>query len=283
MLRRGSETSSLTMALRTAEVLFKDRRASTLSETAGGGTRFAYGPDWAEDIACCLPAIRREHEWPRGLHPVFEHLGPEGWLRERQARVAHVVADDDLGLLLRYGADCIGAISMRPPPGAGPTGLITEATASPGRTVSGIQKKLLVSRAGPKTRFEPAAAEGPALHIAKFNSERLSTLVRNEALSLRWTAAVLGAGEVNAFETAFIPAVDDVAQPDLLQERRIVDGGAAGDLQQAGRDTPGVPEQEEPDPVPDPAPDQASRSFLLLFFKKEALPCFLPTGPRHAA
>lgn len=199
------------MALRTAEILFKGLPAGTLTETAGGGTRFAYGPDWAEDIACCLPVTRREHEWAQGLHPFFQHLGPEGWLREQQARVAHVVEEDDLGLLLRYGADCIGAVSVKPPKGVEPPAAITEATASPGRTVSGIQKKLLVARAGPKEPFQPAAAEGLALYIAKFNSERITTLVRNEAISLRWSAAVLGAREVNTFELAYIPVVNEQA------------------------------------------------------------------------
>ena len=199
------------MALRTADVLFKDQPAGTLTETASGGTRFVYLSDWSEDIGCCLPVGRREHEWASGLHPFFQHLGPEGWLREQQARVAHVVEEDDLGLLLRYGADCIGAVSVEPPQGTAPATTITEATASPGRTVSGIQKKLLVTRAGSKGPFQPAAADGIAPFIAKFNSERIPTLVRNEALALRWSAAVLGAREVNAFTLAPIAIIDEPA------------------------------------------------------------------------
>ena len=199
------------MELRSAEILFKGRLAGILVETAGGGTRFTYEQNWTRDIACCLPVTRREHEWERGLNPFFEHLAPEGWLREQQARVAHVVEEDDLGLLLRYGADCIGAVSIEPPQTEEPAAIITEATASPGRTVSGIQKKLLVSRAGPKESFQPAALNGPVLYIAKFNSERITTLVRNEALSLRWSAAVLGAREVNSFVLADIPHVNELA------------------------------------------------------------------------
>ena len=76
------------MALREANILFKEQSAGKLAETAGGGTRFTYAPGWDEDIACCFPTTRREHEWPQGLHPFFQHLGPEGWLREQQARVA---------------------------------------------------------------------------------------------------------------------------------------------------------------------------------------------------
>jgi HipA-like protein len=105
--------------LRKAEILFKDEVAGTFEETAGGGTRFVYGADWKTPIACCLRVLRREHEWPRGVHPFFQQLGPEGWLREEQARVAHIDEEDDFGLLLRYGADCIGAVGFRRPEGAG--------------------------------------------------------------------------------------------------------------------------------------------------------------------
>jgi serine/threonine-protein kinase HipA len=197
------------MTPRKADVLYKGKPAGTLTETVSGGTRFSYRPGWDEDIACCFPAVRREYEWERGLHPFFQHLGPEGWLREQQARVAHIVEEDDLGLLLRYGVDCIGAVGIQPPGTADPVPEIVEVTANPGRTVSGIQKKLLVVKEG--GGFRPAKADDPALHLAKFNSERIGTLVRNEALSLRWSAAVLGAREVNAFVLAHVAAVEEAA------------------------------------------------------------------------
>ncbi|HXT82162.1 MAG TPA: HipA domain-containing protein, partial [Acetobacteraceae bacterium] len=177
----------------------KGEIAGTIEETAGGGSRFTYAAGWRDSIACCFPSSRREYEWEQGLDPFFQHLGPEGWLREQQARLGHIAEEDDLGLLLRYGADCIGAVGVRPTgePLAGRETRFVEATANPGRTISGIQKKLLVVRAG--GRFVPADPTGPAPYIAKFNSDRLGTLVRNEALSLRWTAAVLGPAEVNTF------------------------------------------------------------------------------------
>ncbi|AEH82451.1 type II toxin-antitoxin system HipA family toxin [Sinorhizobium meliloti] len=199
------------MALRSANILFKDETAGTLVETANGGTRFAYHSDWNKgNIACCFPSTQREHEWKVGLHPFFQHLGPEGWLREQQARSAHIVEEDDLGLLLRYGADCIGAVSIRPPDDAAQLPEITEATVSPGRTVSGVQKKLLVTK-DDENRFVPASATGSALYIAKFNSDRIDNLVRNELLSLRWTAAVLGEREVTGFTASLTAVVDETA------------------------------------------------------------------------
>lgn len=197
------------MNLREAEVLFKDDVAGRLEETANGGTRFTYGATWQLPIACCFPAERREHEWGQGLHPFFQHLGPEGWLRERQARVAHIADEDDFGLLLRYGADCIGAVGIRragAPTGAEP---LTEAASNQGRTVSGVQRKLLVVKAG--QGFLPAGPTGLAPYIAKFNSEVHPTLVRNESLALRWAAAVLGKEEVTAFSTGNVTSLNETA------------------------------------------------------------------------
>ena len=201
------------MTIRTAQVLFKDQPAGTLQETTGGGTRFTYGPKWQTQIACSLPILQREHEWAQGVHPFFQHLGPEGWLREKQARVGHIPEEDDFGLLLRYGADCIGAVGVCPLPGAEAqdAAQVAEVTASPGRTISGIQRKLLVIKEG--AAFTPAGPKGFAPYIAKFNSEsaRVGSLVRNESLSLRWSAELLGKEEVNTFVVDTVAVLNETA------------------------------------------------------------------------
>jgi serine/threonine-protein kinase HipA len=199
------------MALRKAEILFKDQPAGTLEETASGGSRFTYTSKWQTQIACSLSILQREHESAQGLHPFFQHLGPEGWLRERQARVGHIAEEDDFGLLLRYGLDCIGAVGVRPPPGTAATDTppVTEVTASPGRTISGIQRKLLVVKDGKS--FTPAGPKGLAPYIAKFNSERVGSLVRNEQLSLRWSAELLGQKEINAFAVGTVSVLNETA------------------------------------------------------------------------
>ena len=213
------------MELRKADVLFNDRPAGTLEETVNGGSRFIYAPNWQTEIACAFPIAQREHEWPLGLHPFFEGLGPEGWLREKQARSAHINEEDDFGLLLRYGADCIGAVGVRPQAGDTPNLVpITERTANPRRTLSGVQKKLLVVKDG--DHYTPAGPDGPAPYIAKFNStnENHQDLVRNENLSLRWTAALLGKDEVTAFGLGQVALLNESA---LIVTRfdRTKDGG----------------------------------------------------------
>ncbi|AWK84875.1 type II toxin-antitoxin system HipA family toxin [Azospirillum thermophilum] len=200
-------------AERSAEILFKDRPVGVLLETPDGGTRFVYGPDVTETIACALPVATREHGWPAGLHPVFQHLGPEGWLREKQARAGRVEEEDDFGLLLRYGRDCIGAIGIRPVQPITPSGwggdAETRAATVGGRTVSGVQKKLLAYHDG--DRYLPAEADGPATHIAKYNGQSEPTLVRNELLSLRLARDVLGAKQVTAFDRGFVAGLDEPA------------------------------------------------------------------------
>jgi len=202
----------MTDNVRTAKVSFKDQIAGRLEETAAGGTRFIYHKEWSQTIACCLPVARREHEWDLGLHPFFQNLGTEGWLRERQARVAHISEEDDFGLLLRHGGDCIGAVSVLPENGL--AALATpdsEAVTNPGRTISGVQRKLLVVRDESANAYRPAGPTGPAPFIAKFNSQDLPTLVRNENLSLRWATAVLGPDEVTAFELGSVAELDETA------------------------------------------------------------------------
>jgi serine/threonine-protein kinase HipA len=198
---------------RSADILFKDQAVGVLYETPQGGTRFVYSPDAVDTIACALPVGQREHAWPTGLHPFFQHLGPEGWLREKQARAGRVEEEDDFGLLLRYGQDCIGAVGISAiEPVATPSGSAdaeTKAAVAGKRTVSGVQKKLLAfHRDG---QYHPAEAEGPATHIAKYNGQSDTTLVRNELLSLRLARDVLGTKQDTEFETAVVAGIDELA------------------------------------------------------------------------
>ena len=195
---------------REAQVTFKDKAAGRLEETVSGGSRFVYHESWTTPIACCFPVTRREHEWPAGLHPFFQHLGAEGWLRDQRARIDHTPVEDDFGLLVRYGADCIGAVGVLPVGEAATTPFANEA-ANPGRTVSGVQRKLLLLRDEAANAYRPAGSSGPAPYIAKFNSPDLTSLVRNEFLSLRWASDVLGKDEVTEFRLDQVAGLDEQA------------------------------------------------------------------------
>ena len=198
---------------------YKGQRAGLLSEV-GDDTRFVYDAGWTQPIACALPVATREHFWRGGLIPFFEHLGPEGWLRGRQARAGGTPDQDDFGLLLNYGADCIGAVGIVPPDGAhvhplADADAIEAAATAAGRTLSGVQKKWLVFR--DQGGFRPSTRlSDPVTHIAKFNREDLPSLVQNEDLSLRLAREVLG---VDAVTAAAVGTVRGEAGIALIVER----------------------------------------------------------------
>lgn len=192
--------------LRTCQVTYKDQVAGELAETPSGGTRFAYSEGWKErSIACTFPIHQRIFECTRGLHPFFQNLCPEGWLRDGQAKAGRITDDrDDFGFLLRFGKDCIGAVGIVGSSDQSSSLVQDEVAASIGahKTVSGVQKKLLAYNEDGK--FHASADGKPASHIAKFNTDRLPTLVQNEYKSSRLAQKVLGESFVTKFELATI-------------------------------------------------------------------------------
>ena len=206
--------------LRYAQIRFKDRIAGHLQEMPDGGSVFEYRADFGETIACALPRERDRHVWESGLHPFFEHLGPEGWLRNRQARTAELDVEDDLGLLLAYGADCIGAVSVHDTdqenalPDHGRLDDLTRAAVQSRRPRSGVQPKILVARRD--DRYHPAGQDDPAPYIAKFPSDDVPDLVANEDISLKATRILLGAERVTKAKRAL---VEGFQTPALLVER----------------------------------------------------------------
>lgn len=206
--------------LRFGIVTFKGQDVGVLNELPTGGTSFTYS-DGAPEIACALSREIRTHNWPAGVHPFFAHLGPEGWLRARQEAIADASADDDLGLLLAFGADCIGAVGVNDPGQQGAGFLLnteadaeTRAIAEGHRTISGVQAKILCIKENDV--YAPAKAEGPAPYIAKFPREDLTNLVANEFVTLELIKILLPRDTVNRAEIAVVSGLN---RPGLLVER----------------------------------------------------------------
>lgn len=205
--------------LRYGIVTFKGERAGVLYERADGGTEFIYNPG-ASEIACALPRAQDSHVYKAGVHPAFAHLAPEGWLRDRQSAVADTDVEDDFGLLLAFGADCIGAIGIEDPEGRSRPDLLIEldaetaAVAIGHRTISGVQAKILCQKDG--HAYVPATKDSPAPYIAKYARDSLPDLVGNEEFSLGLTRILLPEDEVVKCERAFVRTIDPVA---LLVER----------------------------------------------------------------
>lgn len=190
------------MVLRRAQVLFKDKQAGLIQELDSGATVFTYGDQWDHDIACALPIAESRIFTAVGLHPVFQNLGPEGSLRDRQARAGHVDQQDDFGLLIRYGADCIGAISIVPDAAeSNDISISNDGMGDPPggrRTVSGVQEKVLAWKT--EGSFKAATRDSPATHIAKFAPQHHPELLRNELHTLALAQEILGAKRVTRFE-----------------------------------------------------------------------------------
>lgn len=206
--------------LRYAEVRFKGEIAGTLQETPNGGTLFEYAPNFTESIACVLPRQKDQHSWSAGLHPFFEHLGPEGWLRNCQARTAEIDVEDDFGILLEYGEDCIGAVSLHNP-GAEESRSdrrrldeLTLAAVQNKRTISGVQPKILATKHNDE--FHSAGPGDAAPYIAKFPTDDVPDLVPNESKSLRVARLLLGDDRVTQSQRGL---VDQIKKPALLIKR----------------------------------------------------------------
>lgn len=209
-------------ALRYGKVTYKDAPVGTLRETPGGGTVFAYDEGVSTPIACALPVAQREHVTLFGLHPFFAHLAPEGWLRDRQTAFADVDKNDDFGILLAFGADCIGAVGIADPADSHRRVSLTEvrdpldaAAVNVERTISGVQAKVLCAPNG-QGGYRPAGIGEPAPFIAKYPQQPLTDMAANEATTLELCRILLGLPEVVVGDLAAVDGIDGLA---LVVER----------------------------------------------------------------
>lgn len=191
------------------KVYLYDRFVGILAEEPGGRFVFTYDDSYLAGnhppVSLTLPLGKRSHGCERGLHPYFDNLVAEGWLRDAQARALGVGKNNRFALLLAFGKDCIGAVSVIDPE---PRAIRSMALDDPeqlaalaGRaSLSGVQPKLTAR----KTRqgYEPASQDSGSTHIAKLPSSQLAEILELELLTLRATAALLPEDQVAEAEIA---------------------------------------------------------------------------------
>src|SRR5262249_284216 len=137
-------------------------------------------------IAHTLPLREEPYISERNLHPFFDNLAAEGWLLNAQARAVGVSPSERFRILLAFGRDCIGAVSIidPAPPEELKTARLEEGDISflsSRASLSGIQRKLpVVFRNG---EFWPAKKDETGTHIAKLVSGDLTDLIELEYLS----------------------------------------------------------------------------------------------------
>lgn len=200
-----------------------DSFAGELRQEPGGRCVFTYDTAYLEAkkpaIAFTLPRQSAPHICEQGLHPFFDNLVAEGWLRDAQARALKTDPNNRFALLLAFGQDCAGAVSVIDPAPVKEPALETDdptaAAALRSRgSLSGVQPKLLAVKEGNK--YRPARRDETSRFIAKLPSGALHDIVENEYL----TTVAVGALLPDDFTVdATIARIDGVQNRALLVRR----------------------------------------------------------------
>ncbi|NJO38423.1 MAG: DUF1488 family protein [Rhizobiales bacterium] len=208
-------------ALLWGKVFHHRRYAGELRQEPGGGCAFTYDPAYIEGrgrpIAHTLPVTATPYRHARGLHPFFDNLVAEGWLRSVQERA--LGTEDRFALLLAFGRDCVGAVWVEDPdPAIEPRLDLADpesiAAVRSRASLSGVQPKLLVRRDGGS--YRPTRAGEPSTHIAKLPSGSLTDIVELEYLTTLATKALLPEDETVEVEVA---PVRDITEKALIVRR----------------------------------------------------------------
>ena len=201
-----------------AKVYLHDVYVGRLQEEPGGRCTFAYDATYAEEkkpaISHTLPTRGTPFVCERGLHPFFDNLVAEGWLRDAQARALGVDRQNRFALLLGFGHDLAGAISVEDPDAPERERLEHEDDATVAALVgraslSGIQRKLLIVRDG-KT-YRPVGPNEISTHIAKLASGSLPELLEVEYLTTQVVRALLPDDDIVDLEIDRLPSVNEDA------------------------------------------------------------------------
>jgi serine/threonine-protein kinase HipA len=197
-------------------VYYNELYAGELRQEPSGRCVFTYDPAYLEAkhpaIAFTLRLQGAPYVCEQGLHPFFDNLVAEGWLRDAQARALRVDAGNRFALLLAFGRDCAGAVSViDPAPVAEPAiemgdPAITAALASRA-SLSGIQPKLLAVAEG--RGYRPARQDETSTFIAKMPSGALRDIVENEYLTTIACRGLLPDDEVVEPVIAKLKGIDD--------------------------------------------------------------------------
>ncbi len=180
------------------KIYYKDTFAGILSQEAGGRCVFTYDESYMESalpaISYTLPLQAKPHLSEYGLHPFFDNLCAEGWLKNAQARALGLRRDDRFSLLLAFGTDLAGAVSVIDPE---PVGEIKIDHGDPENiaalesraSLCGFQLKVGAIKQG--RRFRPVKRGERATHIAKLPSPTLSGILELEYITTRACGALL--------------------------------------------------------------------------------------------
>jgi serine/threonine-protein kinase HipA len=182
------------------KVYFRDTFAGFIRQEPGYGSSFTYDPSYLHSnmpvIAYNLPLQEASFVYQTELPPFFDNLVAEGWLEQAQSRVLGKRYSSRFELLLAFGSDCAGAVSVLDPNPEAITDKLIDvsdpkelAVLTSRASLSGIQPKLaIIEKNG---IFYPVTDNKISTYIAKFPSEHHADLVANEYLSTIATKKLL--------------------------------------------------------------------------------------------
>lgn len=206
-------------------VYYNELFAGYLQEEPGERASFTYDESYLNggfpQISHTLPLRPEPFITSAGLHPFFDNLVAEGWLEEAQTRLLGKRQATRFELLLAFGQDCAGAVSIVD---AEPARLTTAlanisdpiemAVMQSRASLSGIQPKLtIIEREG---KFYPSNIGEVSTHIAKFPSRHHDDLVINEYLTTRAFKALLPEDTIVDF---WIGNIEGFSEPALIIKR----------------------------------------------------------------
>ena len=179
-------------------VYYKDTFAGILSQEAGGRCVFTYDESYLQSplpaISYTLPLRAEPHLSEYGLHPFFDNLCAEGWLKNAQARALGLRRDDRFSLLLAFGTDLAGAVSIIDPDPLGDIKINHNdpesiAALSARASLSGVQPKLGAIKEG--RVFRSVKRGERATYIAKLPSPALPDILGLEYITTQACTALL--------------------------------------------------------------------------------------------
>ena len=212
-------------------VYYQDHFAGTIRQEPGERVSFAYDESYLQAghpaIAHTLPPQPEPCISQSGLLPFFDNLVAEGWLKDAQTRLLGKRHATRFELLLAFGQDLAGAVSVIDPKpqerGIIRSDDLMESAVMAGRaSLSDIQPKLaLTLRDG---KLYPARAHELSTHTAKFSSPLHEDLAHNEYLTTLALGKLLPNDEVVDLRMGKIAGFN---HPALIIKRfdRAADGG----------------------------------------------------------
>ncbi len=200
------------------QVYYQEHFAGILQQEPSGRCVFTYDASYLSQklpsIAYTLPRQEQPHICNYGLHPFFDNLIAEGWLQEAQAKALNVSPINHFALLLGFGFDLAGAVSLRDPDRQEQRSIqlsdtLMNAVTKSRASLSGVQDKIFLVQDNKNYRL-PGPTE-LSTHIAKLPNTILPNIIELEYLSTLATQELLPDDETVELEINSIPEISEEA------------------------------------------------------------------------